>query len=135
MSRCRRKIVAGVTISRSPAKRPTGSVPASNASHARSGHVKPRMSPRPLAQGHRKLMAQDQDLGVLPPHLPPRRAQHRHGPGHDDEDQLQAHKPKIVARQPEPDLPPGTVRMTEPTASPKASAQVTQVFGTHSICP
>ena len=39
MARRQRKIVAGVTISRNPAKRSTGSVPASNASHARSGHV------------------------------------------------------------------------------------------------
>jgi hypothetical protein len=39
MSRCHRKIVAGVTISRNPPKRPAGSVPASNVSHARSGHV------------------------------------------------------------------------------------------------
>jgi hypothetical protein len=39
VSRCQRKIVAGVTISRNSAKRPAGSVPASNASHARSGHV------------------------------------------------------------------------------------------------
>ena len=39
MSRCQRTIVAGVTISRNSAKRSTGSVPASNASHARSGHV------------------------------------------------------------------------------------------------
>src|ERR1035441_3413443 len=66
------------------------------------------MSSRPLAQGHRELMAQHQDLGVLPPRLPPRQAQHRHGPGDDEEDQLQAHKPKIIACQPEPDRPPGT---------------------------
>jgi hypothetical protein len=39
MPRCHRKIVAGVTISRNAAKRPAGSVPAGNASHARSGHV------------------------------------------------------------------------------------------------
>jgi hypothetical protein len=39
MSRCQRKIVAGVTISRIEAKRPAGSVPASRASHARSSHV------------------------------------------------------------------------------------------------
>jgi hypothetical protein len=89
------------------------------------------MSPRPLAQGHRELMTQHQDLGVPPPPLPPRQAQQRHGPGDDEEDQLQAHKPKIIARQPEPDLPAGTVRVTEPTASRKASAQVAQVFGTH----
>ena len=56
------------------------------------------MSPRPRAQGHRELMTQHQDLGVLPPRLPPRQAQHRHGPGDDEEDRLQAHKPKIIAR-------------------------------------
>jgi hypothetical protein len=39
MSRCQRKIVAGVTISRNSANRPAGSAPASNASHARSSHV------------------------------------------------------------------------------------------------
>jgi len=39
MSRCHRKIVPGVMISRIAAKRPTGSVPASRVSHARSGHV------------------------------------------------------------------------------------------------
>jgi hypothetical protein len=40
MSRCQRKIVAGVTISRIAASRLVGSVPASSASHGRSGHVK-----------------------------------------------------------------------------------------------
>ena len=39
MSRCHRKIVAGVMISRIAASRSAGSVPASRASHARSGHV------------------------------------------------------------------------------------------------
>jgi hypothetical protein len=39
MSRCHRKIVAGVTISRVAASRSAGSIPASGASHARSGHV------------------------------------------------------------------------------------------------
>jgi hypothetical protein len=57
----------------------------------------------------------------------PRQAQQRHRPGDDEEDQVQAHKPKIIARQPEPELPAGTVRVTEPTASRKASAQVAQV--------
>ncbi|HYZ57107.1 MAG TPA: hypothetical protein VE733_26900, partial [Streptosporangiaceae bacterium] len=41
-------------------------------------------------------------------------------------DQLQAHKPKIIARQPGPELSARTVQMTELTASRKASAQVTQ---------
>ena len=40
MSRCQRKIVPGVTISRIAARRSAGTVPASSASHARSGHVK-----------------------------------------------------------------------------------------------
>jgi hypothetical protein len=39
MLRCHRKIVAGVTIGRIAVKRPAGIVPASGASHARSGHV------------------------------------------------------------------------------------------------
>src|SRR5712691_2870119 len=61
--------------------------------------------PRPLAQGYRGLMAQHQDLGVLPPRLPPRQAQREHIRHDDTADQFQAHKPKIIARQPEPDLP------------------------------
>jgi hypothetical protein len=94
-----------------------------------------RMSPRSLAQGHRELMAQHQDLGVLPPSLPPRQAQHRHSPGHDEEDQLQAHKPKIIP----PPEGPGAARPTPergagPTAIRRASAQVTRVFGTHTSC-
>jgi hypothetical protein len=39
MSRCQCKIVPAVTISRIAARRSVGTVPASNASHARSGHV------------------------------------------------------------------------------------------------
>jgi len=40
ISRCQRKIVPGVMISRIAARRSAGTVPASSASHARSGHVK-----------------------------------------------------------------------------------------------
>jgi hypothetical protein len=40
MSRCQRKILPGVTTSRIAARRSAGTVPASNASYARSGHVK-----------------------------------------------------------------------------------------------
>jgi hypothetical protein len=58
------------------------------------------MNARPLAQGDSELMAQYQDLGVLLPRLPPGQAQHRHGAGDNEEDQLQAHKPKIIARPP-----------------------------------
>ena len=39
MSRCQRKTVPGVTRSRIAARQSIGSVPASSASHARSGHV------------------------------------------------------------------------------------------------
>ena len=53
------------------------------------------MSPRLPAQGYSQLMAQDQDLGVLPPHIPLGQAQQRHGTGDDEEDQFQARKPKI----------------------------------------
>jgi hypothetical protein len=93
----------------------------------------PRVSPWPLAQGDSELMAQDQDLGVLPPRLPPGQAQQRHGAGDDEEDQFQAHKPKIIAR---------TARCRPAHRPPSAgaqqrrsreSAQVTQVFGTHRI--
>jgi hypothetical protein len=92
-----------------------------------------RMSARPLALGDSELMAQHQDLRVLPPRLPPRQAQHRHRTGHDQENQLQAHMPKII---PSPDGPipahPAPERGTEPSATCRASAQVAQVFGTHS---
>jgi hypothetical protein len=53
MSRCQRKTVAGVTISRNPARRPTGSVPASNASHARPGSRRGRSASSPQAEDHR----------------------------------------------------------------------------------
>jgi hypothetical protein len=88
-----------------------------------------RTSARPLALGDSELMAQHQDLRVLPPRLPPRQAQHRHRTGHDQENQLQAHKPKII---PPPDEPgpacPAPKRWTDPTVICRASAQVTQVF-------
>ena len=58
----------------------------------------PRMSPILLALGDSQLVAQDQDLGVFPPHLPPGQAQQRHGAGADEEDRFQVHKPKIIAR-------------------------------------
>jgi hypothetical protein len=45
MSRCHRKMVPGVTISRIAARRSIGSVPASRASNARSGHVSRARAP------------------------------------------------------------------------------------------
>jgi hypothetical protein len=66
-SRRQRKIVAGVTISRIRPSRPKGSVPASRASHARSGHISPATSPGPFAQGDSEPMTQHQDLSVGQP--------------------------------------------------------------------
>ena len=83
-----------------------------------------RMSTRPLALSHSELMAQHEDLGVLPPPLPPRQPQQRHGTGDNQEDQLQPHKPKIIPR-------PGRRRGAEQPAVSGASGQVAQVFGTH----
>jgi hypothetical protein len=98
MPRCQRKIVPGVTISRIAARRSAGTVPARSASHARPGHVQTRMSARPLTLSHSELMAQHKDLGVLPPPLPPQQAQQRHSTADNQEDQLQARKPKIIPR-------------------------------------
>jgi hypothetical protein len=91
MSRCHRRIVPGVTMSRIAVRRSTGTVPASSASHARSGHVSRVGSLRPLTQGDRELMAQHEDPGVLPPRLPARQPGQRHDTGDDQEDLLQAH--------------------------------------------
>jgi hypothetical protein len=90
----------------------------------------PRMHPRSLPLRDNELMAQHQDLGVLPPPLPPRQAQHRRRTEHDQEDKLQAHKPKIIPR-PARTGPASAERWTKPTVLRKASSQVTQVFGTH----
>ena len=63
--------------------------------------VRPRQtqaSARPLAPGHSELMAQHENLGVLPPPLPPRQAQQRYATGDNQEDQPQPHKPKIIPR-------------------------------------
>jgi hypothetical protein len=95
MSRCQRKIVAGVTISRIAVSRSMGSVPASSASH---GPVRPRqtrMSTRPLTLGDSKLMAQHQD----------------------QVDQLQAHKPKIIPPRPARTFQPGAGHRTGPTCA------------------
>jgi hypothetical protein len=74
-------------------------MPASRASHARSGHVSLAGARGPLAQGHSELMAQHQDLGVLPPLLPVRQPEQRHDTGYGQEDQPQAHEPKIIPRR------------------------------------
>jgi len=121
MQRRQRKIVPGVRISRVAASRSAGTVRASSASHARSGHVK-RMSARPLALSHSELMTQHKDLGVLPPPLPPRRAQQRHGTGDNQEDQPRAHQPKIIP-------PPGRPRPAWHMPDVRPSGQRSAVSG------
>ena len=92
--------------------------------------VRPRQpgrSPRPFPQGDSELVPQHEDLGVLPPRLPPPQTQQRHDTGRDEEDQLQAHKPKIIpppARpapaSPAPDAaghPPRWHRFSAPTSA------------------
>src|SRR5215472_1088737 len=62
--------------------------------------VRPRqtlMHPRPLTLRDSELMAQHQDLSILPPPLPARQPEQRRDMGHDQENQLQAHKPKIIS--------------------------------------
>jgi hypothetical protein len=54
------------------------------------------MSARLLSLGDSELMPQHQDLGVLPPRLPPPQAQQRHSTSDNQEDQLQSHEPKII---------------------------------------
>src|SRR3954471_21788693 len=60
------------------------------------------MGTRMLALGHSELMTQHQDPGILPPRLAARQAQQRHGPANNQEDQLQARKPTIIARPARP---------------------------------
>src|ERR1022692_1239079 len=76
----------------------------------------PSTSPRPLTPGDSELVAQQEDLGVLPPRLPARQAQQRHNTGNDQEDQLQAHKPKIIP----PPVGPRPARHM-PNARPRAA--------------
>ena len=88
----------------------------------------PRMSARSLALSHSDLMAQQKDLGVLPPPLPPRQLQQRDATGDNQEDQPQPHKPEIIPR-------PGRQRGTEKPGVSRASGQVAPVFGTHRWYP
>ena len=92
----------GVTISRIPAEPVDGQRPGKQGQPRPVRPCQPRRGAGPLAQGDSELMAQHQDLGVLPPLLPPRQPQQRHGTGYGQEDQLQPHEPKIIARPEDP---------------------------------
>ena len=72
------------------------------------GAVRPRQpgaGPWRLALGDSELVSQHQDLGVLPPRFPPRQPQHRYHTRDNQEDQLQAHKPKIIPPLAQPSSP------------------------------
>ena len=88
-----------------------------------------RMSAWPLALSHSELMAQHKDLGVLPPPLPPRQAQQRHGTV-----TIKKISFKPTSRRSSHALAgqdrPGMCR-TRGRAVSGASGQVAQVFGTH----
>jgi hypothetical protein len=88
----------------------------------------PGTSPRPLTPDDSEPVAQNEDLGVLPPRLGTRQAQQRHGTGNDQEDQLQAHKPKIIPHSGRAKTAPRHAERS--TALCRAFAQVALVFGT-----
>lgn len=126
MSRCQRKMVPGVAISRIAARRSIGSVPASRASHARSGHV----NANGLAAAHAGRQRADgaASRSRRPSTTTPgatTRAATRHG-----------RRSGRSASSPQPEdhptsgrtktCPPGTALRAEPP-----SAQAAQVFGTH----
>jgi hypothetical protein len=114
-----------------PSRRGAGSIP----EQRQPRPVRPRqpgMRLRPLTLGDSELMAQHQDLGVLPPRLPALQPEQRHGTGHDQEDQLQAHKAKIIPPPAEPrPAQPTPSRLTEPTATLGHLPKWHRVFGIH----
>jgi len=89
------------------------------------------MNARPIAQGHRELMTQHQDLGVPPPRLPLRQAQHRHGPGHDEEISFRPASRRSSHLRRDQDLPAPRSNAGRADAICRTPAQLTQVFGTH----
>jgi hypothetical protein len=121
-NRCR------VTISRNPARRADWQHPGEQRQPRPVRPRQPRMSPRPLAQGHRELMAHHQDLGVLPPRLPPRQAQHRPGPVTTRKISFKPRSRRSSHASPTKPARPAPVRVTEPSAARRASAQVVPVF-------
>ena len=90
MSRCQRRIVSGVTSSRSPWRRALGITLSRAASSARSAQFSfGRRGCLPLQD--RELVAQDQDLGGLPRLLTPGQPQPRGDPRDQEEHEPQAH--------------------------------------------
>jgi hypothetical protein len=131
MSRCQRKIVPGVTISRIAARRPAGSVPASSASNARSGHV--NANEREAAPARRQqadgAASRSPRLSTTTPAVTSS-APTPHGTRSGKSASSPQAKDLPISRQAETAGPePG--HTTGSTAICKASARATQVFGTH----
>jgi hypothetical protein len=126
MSSCQRRMAPGVTRSRIANQELRRHCPREQRQPRPVRPCQTRVSAGPLALGHSELVAQHEDLGVLPPPLPPRQPQQPHGTDDNQEDQPQPHKPKIIAR-------PGRRRGPEQPAVSAASGQVAQVFGTHKM--
>ena len=70
-SRCQRNTVPGVTIRRTRGRRPCGSNPSSNTSHARSAQVSLRARRGSRRCARSKLMTQHTNLDVLRRRIPP----------------------------------------------------------------
>jgi hypothetical protein len=110
--------------------------PANQQVDDRERHLVSQPSPPPGRSGKRRpamkssiraaQVPQHQDFRVFPPPLPPRQAQQRYRSGNDQEDQLQAHKPKII-----PPLDRAWPVGGAPSAGhvPESVCPVAQVFG------
>ena len=118
MSRCQRKMVPEVTISRIAARRSIGTVPASSDSHARSGHVNlarvPGLPRSATASWCRSIKISASF------HHDSRRDNPSSDTARDNyEDQLQAHKPKIIPSRVQP-----SSRRTRDETDPRPSGRL-----------
>jgi len=129
MSRCHRKIVAGVTISRIGASQSAGSIPASRASHARSGHVNPNEREAARAGRQRTDGAASGSQRPSTTH-PAGTSQHRHDTGDNEKDQLQATSRNSSHGRPRGPPPPTAKTRVLTCGLLGAYAQVACVFGT-----
>ena len=133
MSRCQRMMVPAVTISPIPASRSTGSVPASRASHARSGHVS---SARTRGRRRRAQRAdrRHEYPGVLPHDsaaTTPAPTWHGTRPGRSASSPQAEDHPTSGRTKTGPAA--DAERLPATGQGPLAYAQVAQAFGTHRV--
>jgi hypothetical protein len=133
MSRYQRKMVPGVTISRIATGQGTRQAASQSAGPARPGLATSGVYTLAAAHaGDSELMAQHQDLSVLPPPLPARQPEQRHCTAHATKSSFKPTSPRSAHSGPRPARPPAD-RGTESIAIGRASCQAAQVFGTHRI--